>query len=305
MAKKVLILSGGGGKGSFQAGVIEQLHKTGWRPDVVAGISVGALNGAVVATGRAMRLTGLWRNIKPSMVLQRRGALSSGWRYALHKAGLKNPTLGYYDNSPLRETLKANISSQFSTDFYCGTVDIETGAYRSHWATRGMSSWNHIDPILASTAIPVVFDPVVLGGINRFAHQSLHVDGGVKHMSAIGSVLKRYSDIEEVVIITCSPYKKDWTTTRPARDMVDIAKNAIGYVLEEIFEKDIREFERINHIVRQLNGVGVLNRNGNRYSVYPARLFQPSESLGDSLNFTSEQARKNIEIGLHAEAIEL
>ena len=56
MAKRVLIMSGGGSKGAFQAGVIEQLNREDWDPDAVAGISVGALNGVMVATGQSDKL---------------------------------------------------------------------------------------------------------------------------------------------------------------------------------------------------------------------------------------------------------
>jgi hypothetical protein len=56
-------------------------------------------------------------------------------------------------------------------------------------------------------------------------------------------------------------------------------------------------------IVKQ--GAGLLNKYGKRYKAYPATLYQPGESLGDSLNFTAEQAVRNIEIGLNTAGIEL
>lgn len=63
MAKRVLILSGGGSKEAFQAGVIDNLIKDGWMPDAVAGISVGALNGLMVATGQADKLVPIWEDL--------------------------------------------------------------------------------------------------------------------------------------------------------------------------------------------------------------------------------------------------
>ena len=296
---KILLLSGGGAKGSFQAGVIEQLYNSGWKADVVAGISVGALNGAMVATGRAMRLTGLWRNISPEMVYKERGKLRAGWRYLLHKVGVKRADLGYYDNSPLFDTLRVNLGNKYSTDFYCGSVDISTGEYVDHRALKGMVPWNMIDQVVASTAIPLVFDPVHIG-------DEVHVDGGVRHMNPISTVLRHYEP-SEIVIITCSPYKRDWQTERRVTDIVDIAKNSLDILLGEIFEKDLREFERINHLVRQANKQGVVlkNRNGKIYTDYTARLYQPYDSLGDSLNFTPSQAIKNIDLGLKSKPIEL
>src|SRR5258705_3098709 len=48
--KRGLVLQGGGAKGAFQYGVIRELHRAGIDFDVISGTSVGALNGALVAT---------------------------------------------------------------------------------------------------------------------------------------------------------------------------------------------------------------------------------------------------------------
>ena len=72
MAKRVLIMSGGGAKGAFQAGVIEQLNRQDWDPDAVAGISVGALNGVMVATGQSDNLIEIWQNLREEQVLKKR-----------------------------------------------------------------------------------------------------------------------------------------------------------------------------------------------------------------------------------------
>src|SRR3979409_485828 len=44
----VLVLQGGGALGAYQAGVYEALHEAGIEPDWVIGISIGALNGALI-----------------------------------------------------------------------------------------------------------------------------------------------------------------------------------------------------------------------------------------------------------------
>jgi NTE family protein len=45
----VLVLQGGGALGAFECGVVKALESEGIFPDVVAGVSIGALNGAIVA----------------------------------------------------------------------------------------------------------------------------------------------------------------------------------------------------------------------------------------------------------------
>src|SRR5690242_9804060 len=62
-----LVLQGGGALGAYQAGVYEGLHEAGIRPNWLAGISIGALNAAVIAgspeTERVERLRTFWETI--------------------------------------------------------------------------------------------------------------------------------------------------------------------------------------------------------------------------------------------------
>jgi NTE family protein len=74
--KRVLILSGGGGRGAFHAGVYKYLmqeHKVGvdaahrgpWKPEIVAGTSIGAVNGAAIAQGISpSELVEVWENLE-------------------------------------------------------------------------------------------------------------------------------------------------------------------------------------------------------------------------------------------------
>src|SRR6187549_1765096 len=66
--KKIgLVLQGGGALGSYQAGVYEALAASAYQPDWVAGISIGAINGAIIAGNaperRVARLREFWESI--------------------------------------------------------------------------------------------------------------------------------------------------------------------------------------------------------------------------------------------------
>src|SRR5262245_6274474 len=66
--KKVgLVLQGGGALGSYQAGVYEALASSEYSPDWVAGISIGAINAAIIAGNapqdRVDRLRTFWEGI--------------------------------------------------------------------------------------------------------------------------------------------------------------------------------------------------------------------------------------------------
>ena len=66
----VLVLQGGGAMGSYQAGVFAALDEAGYCPEVVAGISIGAINGALIAGNpperRRERLMTFWERITGS-----------------------------------------------------------------------------------------------------------------------------------------------------------------------------------------------------------------------------------------------
>lgn len=81
-AHVALVLQGGGALGAYQCGVYEGLHEAGIAPDWFAGISIGAINAALLAGNppgrRVERLREFWERIStPALPLARRTA---GWR---------------------------------------------------------------------------------------------------------------------------------------------------------------------------------------------------------------------------------
>jgi NTE family protein len=73
---RTLVLSGGGGRGAFHAGVYKYLtetqkmgvdneHQGSWSPDIVVGTSIGAVNGAAIVQGiSAQRLEVIWQSLR-------------------------------------------------------------------------------------------------------------------------------------------------------------------------------------------------------------------------------------------------
>ena len=62
-----LVLQGGGALGAYQAGVYEALSEAGIHPDWIAGISIGAINAAIIAgnppNSRVDRLREFWTQV--------------------------------------------------------------------------------------------------------------------------------------------------------------------------------------------------------------------------------------------------
>src|ERR1700687_5788734 len=86
--KKIgLVLQGGGALGSYQAGVYEALASSEYTPDWVAGISIGAINAAIIGghapKDRVHRLRSFWEEITAPTSLwpQATGALAVWQRW--------------------------------------------------------------------------------------------------------------------------------------------------------------------------------------------------------------------------------
>src|SRR5688572_24728584 len=83
-----LVLQGGGALGAYQAGVYEGLHEAGIRPNWVAGISIGALNAAIIAgspeSQRVDRLREFWETICAAPInWPASEGLADGWPFAV------------------------------------------------------------------------------------------------------------------------------------------------------------------------------------------------------------------------------
>lgn len=289
---KALVLSGGGSKGAFQAGAVAQLAAKGMTFDVVRGVSVGALNGIMVALGKVGIMQQIWWMIQEDWVLKRRGLVRVGGSYGLHKIGIHPAPMGWFSNSPLERLLAEHATGTLKADFLCGVVNDRTGEYIEHKIPKGSSvSDRDRKFILASTAIPGVFDPVKIDG-------DWHVDGGVRVQAPISPVLS--DEVEEVVIVNCSvPDKK---RDSGSKDLVDVIMKAVGDMMDEIFNKDQREFHRINRIVRQAQkkGVQLLSPSGKPYKVYESLTVSTVEDLGSALDFSKHTARARFRIGVEA-----
>lgn len=188
-----LVLQGGGALGSFQAGVIEALDEQGIDIDWVAGISIGAVNAAIVAGNpparRVERLKAFWdaaTSALPSFPIfpqdQVREWVHEWSAWSVMATGVPGfftprlvpPTmaqpgtpaaLSFYDSAPLARTLDAlvdwDLLNSGPVRLSVGAVDVENGNFR-YFDTRS----DRIDArhIMASGALPPGLPPVEIDG---------------------------------------------------------------------------------------------------------------------------------------------
>src|SRR5437660_12516004 len=130
----VLVLQGGGALGAYQAGVYEGMHEAGLAPSWVTGVSIGAINAALIAGNRPEdripRLQQFWERVSSGFPLVvpapfdlvrmefNRWSASSSMAFGV--PGFFSPrvpppqfnpdgtpgALSIYDTSPLRDTLR-------------------------------------------------------------------------------------------------------------------------------------------------------------------------------------------------------
>ena len=213
----ILVLQGGGALGAYQAGVYETLAAMGQTPNWVAGISIGAINAALIAGNvperRVDRLREFWETVSnfpfaPQTLPEALHRLD-GARDAINEtnatiamlfgvAGFFSPrvpaapfqppgTLGaisYYDTEPLKKTLERlvdfDLLNSGKVRLSVGAVSVTTGNFRYFDSShRGMLDARHI---MASGALPPGFPPIEIDG-------DFYWDGGIVSNTPLQYVL--------------------------------------------------------------------------------------------------------------------
>ncbi len=204
--KRALVLSGGGARGSIQAGVVAGLvEDQNLDFEVLHGVSTGALNAAFLAqastTGdslanlaqRSRELGQMWRSFTGNSSIYTR-------RFGGY-AGLALGANSLYDNAPLRRLIEQNLDvtalSASGRFFACGFVSLKSGGYaeRTHQHAR------IAEGVIASASIPIAFPFVEARDANGELTDVL-VDGGVRNLSPLGSVFHQEPD--EIYLVLTS-----------------------------------------------------------------------------------------------------
>jgi len=190
---RVLVLQGGGALGSYQAGVAEGLVEADLRPGWVAGISIGAINAALIAGNpperRKERLQAFWNlasSAAPashapgdSQIRALWNEVSAGWIAAFGVPGFFTPrippaflyppgmpqAISLYDTAPLKKTLEElvdfDLINSGETRLSVGAVNVLTGNFAYFDNTKDVIRPEHI---MASGALPPGFPPIEIDG---------------------------------------------------------------------------------------------------------------------------------------------
>jgi len=216
-----LVLQGGGALGAYQAGVYQALHEEGMEPNWVCGVSIGAINSAIIAGNpperRLERLQIFWdritsrkiwhytpdgdvyrkaRNLASTLMTTTLGQPGffkphdmNPW---LSPAGAKSAT-SYYDTGPLRETLLElvdfDLINEHRVHFAVGAVNVLSGNFLYFDNKNEVIGPEHV---MASGALPPAL-PMVKIGTDHFW------DGGIVSNTPLQHLLDQDDKLNSLV----------------------------------------------------------------------------------------------------------
>ena len=217
----ILVLQGGGALGAYQAGVFESMLRLGQAPQWVAGISIGAINAALIAGNppdrRLARLREFWElvttpiaggafalvgadretqnqnNATMAMLFGAIGFFSPRVPPAPFQPRGTAAAISYYDTEPLRLTLERLVDFDLlngrSVRLSVGAVNVRSGNFAYFDSANERLDVRHV---MASGALPPGFPPVEIGGEQYW-------DGGLVSNTPLQYVLDQSGTRRRVV----------------------------------------------------------------------------------------------------------
>jgi NTE family protein len=273
--KQVLVLQGGGALGAYQAGAYQALQENGYEPDWIAGISIGAINGAIIAGNRADKrvemLRDFWNGVSatllagnPCLLDGARSAMnefSAGFALMFGIPGFFTPRLppsvlsmssdpgsvGYYDTGPLRSTLNglvdfSYLNSQSAPRLSVGAVEIKSGnfEYFDNKSTRFEATH-----IMASGALPPGFPPVEVNG-------KYYWDGGLVSNTPLDYIMEYTGSHDDMCIFQVDVFNARGELPRNILEIAEREKD-IRYSSRTRFNSDhVKVLHELRHASRNL-----------------------------------------------------
>lgn len=297
-----LVLSGGGAKASFEAGVLAAVEAAGLHPQIVSGTSAGALNAAGLAAGfDAQHLAGVWTSLRDGDVFRLRRDV---WRLPRPRGLVEGGNLAgrllskigwtwYLDTAPLRRTLVEAFGGErlrVRDDLVVAVSAVEMATGELVRFTTAAPPPNradprfrvvdlHVDHLLASAAIPLVFRPGRVDGVDFW-------DGGLVANTPLAPALAYEPDT--VIVVTTA------TRERPAPPPTHVG-DALSLLIDNVTRhsllNDLARAEVVNALVRAAPEA-TRAREVSFLVIEPTGL-----DLGDGLRFDPRQAERNLEFG--------
>jgi NTE family protein len=238
---KALVLGGGSMKGAFQVGAIQAVLENGFEPDMVYGISVGALNATFLAneTGRQFeeegkitwplagrKLLEFWlRNItQPQDISTLRSRVMLGMNTLMSKFD------GLVDPAPLHVLIRNNVKDRYlkgsPVKVKVGAVNVQSGAIK--YVTS--QDPHFLDYVRASSSIPMLMPAITIG-------KEMFLDGGLREVAPIRQAIA--DGAMEIVVVAChSPHLYQPEGMNP-RNLISLVERVRDITVNEYANSNI------------------------------------------------------------------
>jgi len=220
------VLSGGASLGAVQVGMLHALYERGVAPDLVVATSVGAVNGAFIASRppnvlTASALADVWRQLHRDDIFPPN--LVTGLLGFLGRRSSLMPSTGL--RSLLRRHIDFDRLENAAIPLHVIAVELKSGC------ERRLSDGDVIEAVLASAAIPAVFPPV------RWGDTEL-IDGGVANNTPISHAIELGAT--EIYVLPTG-YACDMHAV--PRSALGIALHALTLLIQQRLIVEIRAFK--------------------------------------------------------------
>jgi len=176
-----IALSGGGIKGLCHAGVLKALEEQGIRPDILSGVSSGAVVGALYADGYSPdEIAKLFEDISFRRMTK-----------------LQIPDGGFFKIDAFQRFLSKNLRAKTFEELKIPLRVVATNLDKG--SSIVFSSGKLLEPVVASCSVPVLFSPKIIDGVR-------YVDGGVFKNFPVSTIRNQ---CEKVIGINASPMVAD------------------------------------------------------------------------------------------------
>lgn len=218
------VLGGGGVLGAVEVGMVRALLEFGVRPELIVGTSIGAINGALVASdpteSAIARLVELWASPSAREVF---GDSAPRQLARIARRGTHLHSVGPLRRMLVRELGGAEAFEDLPVQFECCAASIERAA--EHWFRSGPL----VDAVMASAAVPGLLPPVLIDGEH-------YVDGGVVNSIPIGRAVA----LGAGTIFVLQVGRIDRPLVAP-RNVVDVARVAFEISRRHRFVRELAD----------------------------------------------------------------
>lgn len=258
-----LVLQGGGALGAYELGVARVLYgERGYRPDIVAGVSIGAITAVLLARPLGgdplAALEGFWRKVTVDApwLPDALKPYASMWG----NPNFFTPNLdvwraaqwtSLYSTEPLKRTLAEFVDEQALADpsamprLVMTATDVAAGQIAGFWSGDGGLTLDHV---LASGSLPPSFPATPV-------EETLYWDGGLFDNTPLGEVIARMKPVDmaaerEIIVVNLFP-----NAGEIPQNLAEVSQRMMSLTFANKTASDLKLLARFNAVARLMQEI--------------------------------------------------